>query len=237
MIRYIFVIVINLLLIPYFIFRAEHMIRHIDQYSFAQRYAFDMKVIRVIQVTGGIKTHVFGEENLPREGGYVMFANHQGKYDALGIMYSHKSPCSVVMDEKKSHMVVVKQYLDLVDGKRLEKDNVRQAMKIIYEIADEVKQGKRYLIFPAGGYERNNKNRVEPFKAGSFKAAMGAKAPIVPVAIIDSYKAFETNAIGRVNTQVHFLKPILYEEYKNLKAVQIAKIVEQRIKDCIVTYE
>lgn len=236
MIRYIFVIVINLLLIPYFIFRAEHMIRHIDQYSFTQRYAFDMKVIRVIQVTGGIKTHVFGEENLPREGGYVMFANHQGKYDALGIMYSHKSPCSVVMDEKKSHMVVVKQYLDLVDGKRLEKDNVRQAMKIIYEVADEVKQGKRYLIFPAGGYEKNNKNRVEPFKAGSFKAAMGAKAPIVPVAIIDSYKAFETNAIGRVNTQVHFLKPLLYEEYKNLKAVQIAKIVEQRIEDCIVTY-
>ena len=37
----------------------------------------------------------YGMENLPKEGGYVMFPNHQGKYDALGIVYTHKKPCTI----------------------------------------------------------------------------------------------------------------------------------------------
>lgn len=211
---------------------AEHMLKHANRYSEEERYALDIKVINILKRTGGIKTRVVGQYNLPREGGYVMFANHQGKYDALGIMYGHIKPCSVVMDEKKSHVPIVKQFLDMVDGKRLEKDNVKQAMKVIYEIADEVKKGRKFIIFPSGGYA-NGGNRVEPFKAGSFKAAIRARAPIVPVAIIDSYKAFECNTIGKVKTQVHFLKPLMYEEYKDMKAVDIAKQVEQMIVDCI----
>ncbi len=224
---------INLLLALYYIGRAEYIIKHANQYTEEQRFALDMTVIKVIKFTGGIRTKVYGAENLPNEGGYVMFSNHQGKYDALGILYGHKKPCSVVMDEKKSHMILVRQFLDLIDGKRLDKDNVKQAMKVIYEMAEEVREGKRFLIFPSGGYEKNE-NEVIPFKAGSFKSAVNAKAPIVPVAIVDSYKVFDKNKIGRVTTQVHFLKPLRYEDYKGMKTVEIAKLVETSIVDCVM---
>ena len=117
-----------------------------------------------------------------------MYPNHQGKYDALGIMISHPTPCSLVMDKAKSNTILVSEFVDLVQGKRLEKDNVRQGMQIILEVSEDVKNGMKYILFPEGGYEFNNKNKVCDFKAGSFKCAVRAKAPIVPVVLIDSYK-------------------------------------------------
>ena len=39
-----------------------------------------------------------------------------------------------------------------------------------------------------------------------------------------------------MTTQVHYLKPLLYEEYKNLKTVEIAKIVQERIEQVIEEY-
>ena len=179
---------------------------------------------------------IYGKENLPDEGGYVMYANHQGKYDALGIIDSHEKPLSLVMDEARSHTILVAQFLDLLESKRLVLDDVRQGLKIMKEITREIAEdGKRFLIFPEGGYEKNH-NKVCTFKGGSFKCAMKAKAPIVPVAIIDSYKAFEGNSLKRIDTQVHFLKPLFFEDYKHMNSQDVATLVQERIQKTILDH-
>ncbi|MBQ5376260.1 MAG: 1-acyl-sn-glycerol-3-phosphate acyltransferase, partial [Lachnospiraceae bacterium] len=71
------------------------------------------------------------------------------------------------------------------------------------------------------------------FKPGSFKVALKAKAPIVPIALIDSYKVYNSYHLGPVTTYVHYLKPIPYEEYKNMRTNEIAEMVRQRILDKI----
>lgn len=105
--------------------------RHPEKYSEQFRYEYDRYAINLMKKTGRITTEGFGMENLPKEGGYVMFSNHQGKYDALGIMHTHDKPCSVVMDDARSHGPLVKQFIDLVEGKRLKIDNLKQAAGII----------------------------------------------------------------------------------------------------------
>ena len=60
-------------------------------------------------------------------------------------------------------------------------------------------------------------NEMLEFKGGSFKAATKAKCPIVPVALIDSFKPFDTNSIAPVTVLVHFLKPLYYDDYKDMK--------------------
>ncbi len=167
-------------------------------------------------------------ENLPGEGGYILAPNHQGKYDALGIMISHDNPCSVVIDDAKSHGFLVKQFIDLVQGKRLKKDDARQSIGVIKEVAEDTKRGRRFIIFPEGGYYHNH-NTVGDFKPGCFKSAVKARAPIVPVALIDSYKVFEEWTLKKVETQVHFLKAIPYEEYKGMTTTEIAEMVRDRI--------
>ncbi len=58
---------------------------------------------------------------------------------------------------------------------------------------------------------------------------MKARVPIVPVALIDSYKAFEEWSLMPVETQVHFLKAICYEEYQGMTTAEIADMVRDKI--------
>ena len=229
MLKLIYVILMNLHRAPYMIPKMRNRADHPEKYTEEQRYALVHHVIYLMNKTGKITTEAYGLENLPQEGGYMMYPNHQGKYDVLGIMYTHKKPCSFVMDKNKSHTILVREFCDLVQGKRLEKDNPRQGITIINQVADDVAAGKRYILFPEGGYKFNNKNKVCDFKAGSFKIALKSKAPIIPIALIDSYKVFNSFHVGPLTTQVHYLKPIMYEEYKDLKTQEIAELVKQRI--------
>ncbi|MEY8390631.1 lysophospholipid acyltransferase family protein [Lachnospiraceae bacterium 45-W7] len=207
----------------------RYQANHPEKYSEKKRYSLVCHAITLMKRTGHIHTKIYGEENLPKEGGYIMYSNHQGKYDALGIMITHKHPCSFVMDKMKSNKILVNEIVDLVQGKRLDRNNVRQAMSVLNEVAEEVKEGRKYIIFPEGEYVFNNKNQMGSFKPGCFKCALKSRVPIVPVALIDSYKVFNSFTLGKVTTQVHYLKPLLYEEYKNLKTIDIAKIVQERI--------
>ncbi len=232
MFRFIYVIVMNVFRAPYMIPMMRHMIKHPEKYSEKRRYEMAQHMIHLMQRSGRITTICTGTEYLPKEGGYIMYPNHQGKYDALGIISSHEEPCTLVMDRNKSNGLLVKEFIDLLEGKRMDIKDVRQAMKIILEVSEEAAQGKRVILFPEGGYDHNH-NRVEDFKAGSFKSAVRAKVPIVPVALIDSYKVFNSFGVGKITTQVHFLKPIPYEEYQGMKTQEIAALVRQRIEDVI----
>ena len=203
--------------------------RHPEKYSEKFRYEYDRHVIRLMNHRGRILTDAYGMEYLPKEGGYVMFANHQGKYDALGIMLAHEAPCSVVMDDARSHMPLVQQFIDLVQGKRMKLNDLRQAAGIIREVGNEVRDGRKFIIFPSGGYQHRNGNYVDPFKAGSFKSAIRVHAPIVPVALVDSWKVFDLWSLRKVRTKVFFLRPLYYEDYKEMSSVEICDLVYQRI--------
>ena len=229
MLRFYYVITRNLFRLPGIIGKMKKMAAS-DKYSEEDCYKYIQYVIGLMQKTGYIRTEVFGAENHPKEGGYVMYPNHQGKYDAYGIASVHEKSCTVVMDKAKSYGIFIKEVIDVLKGKRLDKQDVRQALTVIDEIGKEVKQGRRYILFPEGEYESEKKNTLTDFKAGCFKASIKSKTPIVPVTLIDSYKAFNSSHIGMVTTQVHFLKPVFYEEYKGLKTQQIAELVRERIQ-------
>ncbi len=235
MFRFLYVIFANVKRAPYLIPKMRKMFHHPERYSEEERYRFAQKLIGYMKASGNIHTEVYGSELLPKEGGYVMFPNHQGKYDALGIIYAHEKPCSFVMDMAKSYSFLVKELVDMLGAKRLELENVRQNLTIINEITEEVKKGRRYILFSEGGYDKN-KNHVQQFKPGSFKCAMRAKAPIVPVALIDSYKPFNSTSLGKVVTKVVFLKPIMFEEYNGMKTPDVAKLVRGRIIDAMAEF-
>ena len=98
--------------------------------------------------------------------------------------------------------------------------------------ADEVKAGRKFILFPEGGYNHNG-NQLQDFKPGAFKAAVWAGKPIVPVAVVDSYKLFDINSLKRVTTQVHFLEPLYYEDYRYLNTKEISERVKEAIREAI----
>ncbi len=236
MLRYLYVIILNLWRGPYIIPMMNYRINHPEKYTLQERYDFAKWVLHHMQRTGKITTKVFGLENLPEKSGYVMYSNHQGKYDALGIVDMHKRPCSILMDDARSHMLLTSQFIDLLESKRLVLNDIRQELKIIQEIAREVKEeSKNFLIFPEGGYTDNH-NMVCSFKGGAFKCAVKAKAPVVPVAIINSWKVFEYKGLAPIETEVHFLPPLYYEDYKGKSTQELASLVQNSIQQTILDH-
>ena len=102
----------------------------------------------------------------------------------------------------------LKQVFACTKAYMIDREDVRQAMQVIMNVAKEVKAGRNYIIFPEGTRSRNG-NKIGTFKGGSFKAATKARCPIVPVALIDSFKPFDTKSISKVTVQVCFFASAL----------------------------
>ena len=238
MLRFYYVIIVSLPLIIYYIIRARIIMRKPGKYSDEYCYKIARNMVRKVMQNCFIKTNCYGLDNLPKEGGYIMIPNHQGKFDALGIINSHDEPCSVVIDLDRSKMILTNEFIGLLRGIRLDKNDMRAQIKSMRQMADEVKDGRRYILFPEGGYD-HNQNTVQDFMPGAFKTALWSKQPIVPVALVDSYKPFELNSLKPVTTQVYFLKPIYYDEYKDMNTTEIAdmvkKLIESKIAEALGT--
>ena len=91
------------------------------------------------------------------------------------------------------------------------------------------------MIFAEGTRSRQG-NKLLEFKGGSFKSATKAKCPIVPCALIDSFKPFDEKSIRPVTVKLIYMPPIYYEEYKDMKTVEIAQEVRRRIERTITEY-
>ena len=181
---------------------------------------------------GNVTIDFHGQENIPSENGFMFFPNHQGLYDVLAILEACPKPFSVVAKQEVAHIQFLKQVFACMKVYTIDREDVRQAMKVITDVSEEVKNGRNYIIFAEGTRSKNG-NEVQEFKGGSFKAATRAKCPIVPVALIDAFKPFDTNTISPVKVQVHFLKPLYYDDYKDMKTKEIAALVRDRIRTVI----
>lgn len=231
MLRLIYVIIMRIGSIIYYVPKMKKYARHPERYSDEDCHELSRVMIRKVAKTSRITTSVSGLENIPEEGGFVLFSNHQSKFDALGIMDAMPRPCRVLMDLKRSKLPLANEYVALIKGKRLDRSNIRQQVTCIREMSEEVAAGKVYLIFPEGGYTKDQTNVMGTFYGGCFKTAIRAKAPVVPVALVDSWKTFGRNSLKKVQVQVHFLPPIPYEAYQHMTTVELARTVQGRIAD------
>lgn len=234
--RIIMMVLRNIFLVPVLWFKLVYYSKHVDKYSEEEHYRLLKYIDHKANKGGNVDIKVYGAEYIPEKSGFMFFPNHQGLYDVLAVMEACPVPFSVVAKKEIAEIPFLKQVFACMRAYMLDREDVRQAMKVIMSVSEEVKNGRNYLIFPEGTRSKNG-NRIGEFKGGSFKAATMAKCPIVPVALINAFQPFDTNSIKKVNVQVHFLKPLYYEEYNGMKTTEIAQIVHDRIQETIEKYE
>ena len=230
--RIIMMVLRNLLFVPWGWFMLNRYAKNVDNYTEGERYALLKKIVRRANKGGNITVQSYGVENIPNENGFMFYPNHQGLYDVLAIVDACPTPFSVVAKKELTNVPFLKQVFACMKAFMIDREDVKQSMQVILNVIKEVKQGRNYLIF-AEGTRTKDGNHPHEFKGGSFKAATKSKCPIVPVALIDSYKAFDTGSIKKLTVQVHFLEPIYYEEYKDMKTTEIAAEVKKRIEETI----
>lgn len=227
-----YIVLKNILNVPRWFFRIWRMGREEDKHSDQERYDYLRNVVKKVNCSGHIKIEGFGADNIPDEGGFILFPNHQGLFDMLALIDTCPYPLRVVVKKEVSNVILVKQVVELLRGMFMDRVDIRSSMEIINKMTQDVKDGKNYVIFAEGTRSKEG-NKILKFKAGTFKSAMNAQCPIIPVSLIDSYKPFDVSSIKEEKVQVHYLEPIQYHQYVGKKTTELADIVHDKIQEKI----
>ncbi|MEK4131741.1 lysophospholipid acyltransferase family protein [Solibacillus sp. FSL W8-0474] len=142
-------------------------------------YKFIANVVYGILGVNGSKAKVYGKENIPKEGGFVIACTHNGYIDILNL--------GISMLPREVHFMAKKQLFD-VKGlgwliKRLNAfpvDRDNPGPSVIKIPRQLIKEGKVVGIFPSGTRSSENSE----LKAGAVTIAQLSKAEIVPAAYI-----------------------------------------------------
>lgn len=233
--RIIFMIIKRIFIAPYWLYLICKY-GNTEKYSEEERYRVLSNIVKKVNRAGNVKIISEGKENLPKENGYVLFPNHQGLFDALVLLETNRQPITFVMKKEIENQWFIKKIIKLLQAQIIDRDDIRQSMGVINTMTKEVKEGRNYVIF-AEGTRSQKGNELLDFKGGSFKSAVNAKCPIIPVAIMDSYKVFDSKSIKKATVRMAYLKPIYPEEYNKMKTTEIACIVKERIGEYIRSTE
>lgn len=227
--RILLMVIRNILFVPVYWYKLCYDARHVEKYTEEEHYELLRYIDHRANTSGNINIKVYGQENIPDDNGFMFYPNHQGLYDVLAIMEACPRPFSVVAKKEVANVPFLKQVFACMKAYMIDREDVRQSLQVIINVSNDVKAGKNFLIFPEGTRSKKG-NQVQEFKGGSFKAATRAKCPIVPVALVNCFVPFDSKTTEQVDVQVHFLKPLLYDEYKDMKTTEIAAIVKERIQ-------
>ena len=201
-------------------------------YNFQKAFAFVKHVAQRACAAGRVRLEAEGLENLPKEGGFLLAPNHQGLFDVVAIAGTCPTPLGIAYKKELANVPVLKQIFQCTKSFALDREDVRQSLTVIQAITKEVEEGRNYIIFPEGTRSKNG-NVMGEFHGGSFRCAVKAKCPIIPIAFVDSFKVLDQKGSKRISAQIHYLKPIAYEEYQGMKAAEVAALVKARIQQAI----
>ena len=218
----------NLHRLPGTVFKLCRYAKHPERYPEAESYAHIRKFMGWAVQSGNVELKVTGLENIPKEGGFIFYANHQGLFDVVALAATCPVPLGAVFKQELKNVPLLKQILICTRSFAMDREDVRQSLTVIQNVTEEVKKGRRYVIFPEGTRSRQG-NVMGEFHGGSFRAAMKAKCPIVPIAFVDSFKPMDQKGSDPVAVQIHYLPAISYEEYGSLKSTEVAALVKERI--------
>lgn len=144
---------------------------------------------RYVVGLSGAKIEVTGEENIPKDTAVVFIGNHQGYFD-IPILLGHVQKRKAFISKIEILKVpMLSGWMKLMQCTFLDRKDMRQSLRAMQEAVVSVQKGYSLVIFPEG--TRSRGGPVAEFKAGSFKLAIKAGVPIVPVSIDGSWHLLE----------------------------------------------
>ena len=222
----------NLTKFPAAFIKLCHYAKHTEKYSWQEKWDHIHYMMGLAVKGGNVDLQVTGIENLPKDRAFMLYGNHQGMFDVVALAATCDAPLAIVYKKELKNVPLLKQIYACTNSFAMDREDVRQSLTVIRNVTEQVQSGRNYVIFPEGTRSRKGNEMVD-FHGGSFKAALKAKCPIVPMAFINSFMVLDQKGSKPLTVQLHYLPVIPYEEYKDLKAAQLAQLVKDRIQACM----
>lgn len=221
---------------------AKENSKEIERLHAEGKYAEEREVIRKGQkkwietISSKLKItfEVVGEENIPAEGPFMVYSNHQGFADIPAICHAFKDHCQMgfVAKEEWRKYKVLREAIIYTRSIFLDRGNPRAAVKAVGEVKDLLDKGFNMAIFPEG--TRSQGHEMGEFKPGAFKFAEKGKVPVLPMTLDGSYKLFEEKGTYQpchIKITIH---PLVHlEEMSKEEQKHAATEIERAVKSAL----
>lgn len=151
-------------------------------------------VFKVILFLSGVKVTVLGKENLPSKDEAVLYVcNHLSIFDIIVTYTLCPGLTGYISKNSIEKVPLLSLWMKRLYCLFLDRDDVKQGLKVILTAIDQVKSGISICIFPEGTRNTDSAHpeNLLPFKDGSFKIAQKTGCKIVPIAIKGTAEIFE----------------------------------------------
>lgn len=201
--------------------KINRMTKHPERYSEEERYAFAQKVVRKLLKKLKVSIEVSGLEYIETSDKVLISPNHRSLLDCLVLVAVCDRPLSFVAKEEAEDLFVVGKLTKLLDTLYMQRNNLRQSMQIMKEVAKRLDNKKAVVIFPEGTRNKTTQP-IQEFKAGAFKSAMETSSNIVPVIIRDTEYILSSKVKKKYKVVLEILAPVTAEDYKDLSSVELS---------------
>ena len=119
---------------------------HSRKVTFEQAYRIIQNAAKNANRAGRVTVEVHGEENIPKEDGFIFFPNHQGMFDVLAFLATSPRPFTFVFKKEAANLPLVKQVVRALHAYAIDREDIRQSMTVIQSMTEDVKNGRNFLI-------------------------------------------------------------------------------------------
>jgi len=136
---------------------------------------------RMVAWTIGARLHVHGVEHVQPGRAYVYMANHSSLIDTPALFACLPYPFKIMAKRGLFHVPFMGWHLWTSGNFPVDRGDPRKTALSLRRVVDGIKAGKSLAVFPEG--TRTPDGALHEFKPGTFKLAVRAGVPIVPVTI------------------------------------------------------
>jgi 1-acyl-sn-glycerol-3-phosphate acyltransferase len=184
---------------------------------------------RLIAWTIGARIRVHGTENVKPGCRYVYMANHSSLIDTPAMFAYLPYQFKIMAKKELFYVPFMGWHLWSSGNFAIDRRDGRKTAHSLRRVVEGVRAGKSLAVFPEG--TRTPDGRLQEFKAGAFKIAMRAGAPIVPVTIRGTFKLLPKTTLaprpGRVD--VFIGEPIDTRDYDEKRLPELIERTRKAI--------
>ena len=202
-----------------------------DKYPIEKKYFRLQKLLKRLNRYFDAELIVEGKENIP-EGPCVLYPNHTSGFDPVALISSLDYPTTFVAKKEIKSWCFVNRCIEAIEGLYIDREDLKQSLRTMMKVQEDLvnKGNKKWIIFPEGTRNKDPLHNLRPFHHGSFKAAVKANVPIVPVAMVGVGRILKFKPqFKKYPIHIKYLKPLMPEDYKDMTTQQIALYVQNEV--------
>lgn len=208
--------------------------KHKDKYSFEVRYAYLRKLIHIVFKSFKIQVDVRNFDKIDQSKTYLFVSNHQGVMDALTFIYLCEKPMTFVSKIEAKKYPIIGKACEMIDVIFFDRDNVRDAVKMIKSTKEYLNQGRNVAIFPEGTRTKDINYKTGEYKAGALKPAYETKSNVAVLVVDGSYKILSKKYKKDLKVTVELLDDLYFNDYSGKSTNELANEIKEKTDEKLI---